>query len=71
MSEDSPKVAKKMKFTNKEEEKIIDFVKTNEILFNTKHKNFRDSEKKNRLWLRLANDLNRDGKHVCFFYLSL
>lgn len=37
-------MSKKLKFTPEDEEKIIDFVKTNEILFNAKHKKFRDSQ---------------------------
>lgn len=52
---------KKTKFTDAEEEKIIDFVKTHEILFNAKLVNFRDTEAKNRLWLALAKELNKDG----------
>lgn len=52
----------KSKFSDKEEEKIIDFVKSNEILYNVKHKNFRDAEQKNCLWLRLATEMNRESK---------
>lgn len=55
----------KVKFTDEEEETIINFVKLNEVLYNAKHKNFRDAEQKNRLWLRLASELNRDGRCIC------
>lgn len=70
-------MSKKVKFTAEDEEKIIDFVKTNEILYNVKHKKFRDSEAKNRLWLKLATDMNMssDGSYFniilsieCFIY---
>lgn len=54
---------KKIKFSLEEEEKIIDFVKSNEILYNVKHKQFRDTEAKNRLWLQLAGDLRMDGSY--------
>lgn len=58
-------MSKKTKFTLEEEEKIIDFVKSNDILFNVKHKQFRDGEKKNRLWLQLAKELSSDGLYEC------
>lgn len=58
---------KKNKFTDEEEEKIFDYVKTNEILFNVKHAKFRDSEAKNRLWLVLAKELNKDGMYYILF----
>lgn len=60
----------KVKFTEEEEERIIDFVKSNEVLYNAKHKNFRDSEQKNRLWLRLATELNKDGECICLFVFN-
>lgn len=44
---------KKGKFSVEDEEKIIDFVKSNEILYNVKHKKFRDAVAKHRLWLKL------------------
>lgn len=59
----------KTKFNDDDEEKIIDFIKNNEILYNVKHKKFRDSEAKNRLWLKLAEELNADGE--CFFIVSV
>lgn len=57
-------MSKRVKFSYEEEERIIDFVETNEILFNVCHKNFRDSEAKNRLWLRLAAELDKDGEDI-------
>lgn len=64
-------MSKKAKLTSEDEEKIIDFVKSNGILYNVKHQKFRDTESKNRLWVRLANDLNMDGLYfplVWFYY---
>lgn len=55
-------MGKKLKFTLEEEEKIVDFVKNNEVLFNVRHKAFRDAELKNRLWLELANELHVDSE---------
>lgn len=63
----------KVKFSDDEEEKIIDFVKSNEVLFNVKHGKFRDAEAKNRLWLTLANELNKDGMYLyvyCFYIVE-
>lgn len=60
---------KKVKFTDEEEERIIDFVKTNEVLFNVKHAKFRDSEAKNRLWLSLAKELNKEYVFICILFL--
>lgn len=48
----------KIKFTTEDEEKIIDFVRNHEILYNKRHKEFRDSEKKQRLWLEIAEQLD-------------
>lgn len=59
-------MSKNVKFTAEDEEKIIDFVKSNEVLFNVKHQKFRDRECKNRLWLRLANEMNVDGLYFPF-----
>lgn len=56
---------KKSKFSRADEEKLIDFVKSHEILFNVKHKEFRNTEKKNRLWLELSTDLGTDGSYCC------
>lgn len=63
-------MSKKIKFTAEDEEKIIDFVKSNEMLYNVKHKKFRDSEYKNRLWLRLANELNQEGLYFLLMNLQ-
>ena len=54
---------RKVKFTLDDEEKIINFVRSHEILYNVKNKKFRDSEAKNHLWLRLAKDLKCDGSY--------
>lgn len=59
-------MSRKVKFSKELEEQIIDFVKSNEILYNVKHKKFRDSEARNRLWLKLAESMEMDGK---FFFL--
>lgn len=66
-------MSKKVKFTAEDEEKIIDFVKSNEIIYNVKHKKFRDTESKNRLWLTVANDLGIEGLyfHMNVFSISL
>lgn len=54
-------MSKRAKFTTEDEEKIIHFVKSHEIIYNVKDQKFRDTESKNRLWLQLAKDLNLDG----------
>lgn len=57
-----------MKFSDEEEEQIIDFVKNHEILYNVRSKSFRDSEAKNRLWLQLGVKLGKEGKCDHFVY---
>lgn len=52
---------RRTKFTAREEKKIIDFVRSHEMLYNMKHSEFRNSEGKHRLWMRLANELVMDG----------
>lgn len=55
-------MAYKHKFSNKEEEKIIQFVKKNKfILKNGKHRS--QVAEKDRLWNTLANDMNIDGEY--------
>lgn len=63
--------AKKVKFTPEEEEKIIEFVKSKEIFYNETHKQFRDTEARNRLWLELAKDMNKDGIFFLHFFLFI
>lgn len=55
-------MSKKVKFSAEEEEIIIEYVKSHEILYNVRSKNFRDTEAKNRLWLKLADEMERDGE---------
>lgn len=57
------KKAKKIKFSFEEEELLIDFVKSHEVLYNVKHKAFRDTEAKNRLWMKFAEQLDKDGEY--------
>lgn len=64
-------MSKRNKFTAEDEEKIIDFVKSNEIIYNVKHKKFRDTESKNRLWLTLANDLGMEGLYFLINVIHL
>lgn len=59
---------KKSKFTAEDKEKLIEFVKSHEILYNVKNKDFRNTEKKNRLWSQLSNTLNTDGLY-CYCIL--
>ena len=54
-------MSQKVKFSLADEEQIIDFVKSNEVLYNVKHKHFRDSEAKNRLWKQLGEAFGKDG----------
>lgn len=52
----------KIKFTAEDEEKIIDFVRKHEILYNKRHKEFRDSGRKQSLWLQIAEQLDIKGE---------
>lgn len=54
-------MAKQIKFTSEDEERIIEFVKSNELIYNVQHKNYRDSEMKNRLWTEFAQKIGKDG----------
>lgn len=54
-------MSKAQKLSVEEEEKLIEFVKTHDILFNAKNKKFRDSEAKNRLWLQCAAEMELPG----------
>lgn len=57
--------SKKTYFSAEDKQKLIDFVKFHEILYNVKHKDFRNTGKKNRLWLKLSTDLGTDGSYCC------
>lgn len=50
------------KFTKEEEEIIIEFVKSNEVLYKAAHAEYRNAIKKNRLWHQLGLQFNCSGK---------
>lgn len=52
----------KIKWSEDEEERIIDYVRANEVLYNVHHGTYRDAEAKNRIWLKLSQELHKDGK---------
>lgn len=62
---------KQTKFTTQEEEMIIDFVKSNELIYNIEHKDYRQSEMKNRLWNELAQKIGKDGEFYAVELCSL
>lgn len=66
-------MSKKVKFSLEDEEKLIEFVKNNEILYNVRNKKFRDTEAKNRLWLELATEMGLEGEYLssCMNFILL
>ena len=54
----------RVKFTEEDEETLIDFVKSNEVFYNVHHKHYRNTEAKSRLWLKLAQKINKDGTFI-------
>lgn len=55
-------MAKQTKFTLEDEEKIIDFVKQNEFIYDTRNPNYRNSDMKNRMWTEFAKGIKKDGE---------
>lgn len=55
-----------LKFTKEAEERVIDFVKINEIWYTARSANYRDNIIKNLLWVQLDDDLRCEG-----FYINL
>ena len=43
-------------------EQIIEFVKENALLYDTRHPMYKDSRAKDRKWKELAVTMNRDSK---------
>lgn len=53
------------RFTSEEDEQIIDLVRSNECLFNIADKQYKNNDRKHRLWTELAAKQNRDGESIC------
>lgn len=51
-------------FTSQQREQLIDFVKSNEALYKVSHPEYKNTEKKDRLWLEIGTLLNKKGKFV-------
>lgn len=48
-----------------EDETLIDFVKNNEVLYNVKHRDYRNSQLKQKLWSDIGSILdNKTGKLI-------
>ena len=50
----------KLSFSQEDEEKIINFVKTNAELYDPKNGNFKNKSHKDKLWCEFAKSLNND-----------
>lgn len=50
------------RFTPKEDEQIIDLVRSNECLHNVSHKQYKNNDLKHRMWNDLGKKLGRDGE---------
>lgn len=48
-------------FSSVQRESLIDFVKSNEALYKVSHSEYKNTEKKDRLWLEIGKKLNKKG----------
>lgn len=51
----------KIEFTLEEEEILIELVKKNEILYNPRHKQYKDRNQKAHAWLDISREMNKKG----------
>lgn len=51
------------------DEKIIDFVKGQSILFDKASRSYKNNAHKDRLWQRLASELGMEGRNKIFFHI--
>lgn len=68
----------KLDFSLEEEESLIDFVKQNNVLYNPKHRDYKNKMFRDRIWEDIAATLKKTGNilactvHVGFIhYISL
>lgn len=55
-------MATKQTFSAEDEEKLIEFVKSNDLIYNIQHQDYRNSTKKQRLWTEFAQTIGKDGE---------
>lgn len=53
----------KHKFTNAEEEKLIQFIRSHEFIYNVQHECYTNRKLKQTTWSKLAKNLKREGTH--------
>lgn len=51
----------RLEFTLEEEEKLIDFVKSNSALYNPKDSNYKNKMYRDRQWEKIADDIGKTG----------
>lgn len=50
--------SKKRKFTQQEEDRLIEFVKSNSFLYDKEHRDYRNIELRDRTWKKFAKQVN-------------
>lgn len=55
---------KKIELTEEEEETLIDLIKNNEELYNVRHEKYKNKHHKDRLWLEIAENMNKPGEYI-------
>lgn len=53
---------RRIQFSSEDEEALIEFVKTNQELYDPKHELYKNRDRKTQLWQKIASDLNKTGK---------
>lgn len=54
------------KFSAVEDEKLIDLVEKNEILYNVSHANFKNSQMRNDTWNQVGLEISKTGEYSIF-----
>lgn len=50
-------------WSSEDDEILIDFVRVHEILYNVKHKDYRQTQMKQKLWCEVGEILNKTGMY--------
>lgn len=61
----------KTAFDLQDEEKLIEFVKSNELIYNVQHPMYRNSSMKQRLWNEFASSIEKDGEFIIIHTLDI
>lgn len=56
------------KFSSEEDEKLIDYVEKEPILYDVAHTNYRNALMKANAWIEIGKEIGRDGEYFIKYF---